>query len=291
MTQVDASFDRLTQVVANRESRDRNYHEMVTTYYQLVNDLYCAGWGESHHIVPMAPEQTLADAHAAAEQQLAEQAGLGPGMTALDVGSGVGGPALAIARHSGAHVTGIDLSPLRVSCARERAEREGIDDRASFVEGDAQDMAFPTGSFDVTYSLQAICHAPDKKRVHAEMFRVLKSAGLSLGYDWLAADNLSASEIERYIEPICRFHGLSHLSTPGELHAALTDAGFNAVHVESSQGPGMERAWTYLDDLTRETQDSEDPLVAFMSQGVQVLCEAARAGAFLIVGWTGRKPA
>src|SRR6516165_3573668 len=46
-------------------------------------------------------------------------AALRPGVRVLDVGSGIGGAAFHLARHFGAAVTGIDLSPEMIHIARE----------------------------------------------------------------------------------------------------------------------------------------------------------------------------
>src|SRR3954453_13873674 len=48
---------------------------------------------------------------------------LRPGVRVLDVGSGIGGAAFHLAREYGASVTGVDLSPVMVDIAQERARR------------------------------------------------------------------------------------------------------------------------------------------------------------------------
>ena len=46
----------------------------------------------------------------AATAELAEMAGIGPAMSVLDVGSGLGGPARVLAAARGCRVVGVDLS-------------------------------------------------------------------------------------------------------------------------------------------------------------------------------------
>ena len=79
-------------------------------------------------------------------------------MRILDVGCGVGGPALTIAAHTGAHVTGVDLVSGRVAIAMERAS-----DPTDFVVGDMLDLPFDDNSFDGAYSFEAICHVPTRR--------------------------------------------------------------------------------------------------------------------------------
>src|SRR5947209_5732521 len=69
----------------------------------------------------------------------------------LDVGSGTGALAFAIAeRNSGGRVVGIDPSEEYVAYA---ASRNLFPNRASFEVGDAQQLHFPDASFDAVLSL------------------------------------------------------------------------------------------------------------------------------------------
>jgi SAM-dependent methyltransferase len=72
------------------------------------------------------------------------------GKRALDVGTGTGVLALLLAR-GGAQVTATDLSPSAVACARENAERLGLDARIEVLEADL----FPPGRFDLV-----VCNPP-----------------------------------------------------------------------------------------------------------------------------------
>ena len=76
---------------------------------------------------------------------VAEVAGLAPGR-ALDVGCGEGADAVWLAR-SGWTVTAIDISDVAVSRAREAAELAGV--AVEWVCGDALQISFPAGSFDL----------------------------------------------------------------------------------------------------------------------------------------------
>ncbi|WP_405576364.1 SAM-dependent methyltransferase [Streptomyces sp. NBC_01092] len=291
MTQVSLDhYQRLAS--ADDTVRGDNYRELVTSYYELVTDLYLTGWGESHHFAPLTSGGSLADAVVARQMFLADRAGLAPGMTVLDVGSGVGGPALNIAERTGAHVTGLDLSSKRIGHARELTRQRGLLDRAEFVEGDAMDMPFADGTFDVAYAFEAICHSADKDRVHAEVARVLKPGGMSIGYEWLAADGLSTEDVHRLIDPICRYHAMPHLSTPGQLTEQLRGAGFTDIEVGDPEAAGnLTATWDYLDQMADvgETPDAP-PLLRFMCEGARALTRGAREGAFVIEFWQARKP-
>jgi demethylmenaquinone methyltransferase / 2-methoxy-6-polyprenyl-1,4-benzoquinol methylase len=100
----------------------------------------------------------------------AELANVRAGSTALDVATGTGDLAIALARR-GAEVTGSDFAPAMLEIARRKAP--GL----TFEQGDALDLAYDDGAFDaVTVGFGARNFA-DLDRGLAEMARVTKSGG------------------------------------------------------------------------------------------------------------------
>ena len=93
------------------------------------------------------------------------------GGTVLDVGTGTGRAALALAR-AGATVTGIDASGQMLRVARERAGRMGLAVR--FDEGDAHALPFEDRAFDVCVSLRVLMHTPGWRTCIGELCRVAR---------------------------------------------------------------------------------------------------------------------
>lgn len=94
------------------------------------------------------------------------------GKRILDVGTGTGRAAVALARR-GAVVTGVDASSemLRVARTRARDEQLSID----FQEVDAHRLTFPDRAFDRTVCLRLLMHVPDWRTAIAELCRVTDS--------------------------------------------------------------------------------------------------------------------
>ena len=92
----------------------------------------------------------------------------------LDVATGSGNAALAAARR-GCAVVGVDYVPELLARARQRAEAEGVE--AEFVEGDAENLPFEDGSFDVVSSVFGAMFAPDPERTASELLRVTRPGG------------------------------------------------------------------------------------------------------------------
>jgi len=77
--------------------------------------------------------ESLEEAQAAKRRHIAAKLCLHrPGLDVLDIGSGWGGTALALARDHGARVTGITLSQEQLAESRARAAAEGLTDRVRF---------------------------------------------------------------------------------------------------------------------------------------------------------------
>lgn len=102
---------------------------------------------------------------------------LGPGSTLVDLGCGMAGPALWMARESGAHLVGVDLSAAAVEQAGIRAAELGLAERARFVVGSFAESGLEAGSADGVMSEDALQYAPDKQAAMAEAARILRRGG------------------------------------------------------------------------------------------------------------------
>jgi SAM-dependent methyltransferase len=103
------------------------------------------------------------------------------GVRILDVACGAGQTALPLARR-GNTVTGIDIASNLIAEASRRAQVEGLPVR--FDEGDAEDLPYADGSFDVVFSLIGAMFAPQPQKVAAEMARVCRPGGRIIMGNW-----------------------------------------------------------------------------------------------------------
>jgi ubiquinone/menaquinone biosynthesis C-methylase UbiE len=97
------------------------------------------------------------------------------GERVLDVACGTGNTALMV-RARGAAVTGLDLTPELLAVAQKRAAEEGYGD-ITWKVGDAEDLPFPDGTFDIVVSSCGLMFAPDQQKVADEVARVTKRGG------------------------------------------------------------------------------------------------------------------
>ncbi|KAJ2463947.1 Delta(24)-sterol C-methyltransferase, partial [Coemansia sp. RSA 2322] len=170
------------------EARASKYKTLTNTYYNLVTDFYEYGWGESFHFARRSKGESFRDSIRRQEQYLFGNAQIRPGMKVLDVGCGVAGPARECIRFTGAHVTGLNNNDYQIQRANIYAAKYKQQDYSTFVKGDFMDMPFEDNTFDVTYSIEATCHAPVLKDVYSQMYRVLKPGGTFAIYEWCVTD-------------------------------------------------------------------------------------------------------
>ncbi|MEM8961963.1 MAG: bifunctional demethylmenaquinone methyltransferase/2-methoxy-6-polyprenyl-1,4-benzoquinol methylase UbiE [Acidobacteriota bacterium] len=131
---------------------------------------------------------------------------LGADARVLDLATGTGDVALAVARHHvDAEVVGIDPSIEMLEVGRDKVDRVGVDQRVRLDLGDAQNLPFEDNSFDATTIAFGIRNVPDRARALAEMARVTKTGGR------VAILELSEPR-SGWIAPLARFH--IHRLTP-----------------------------------------------------------------------------
>jgi ubiquinone/menaquinone biosynthesis C-methylase UbiE len=153
------------------------------------------------------------------------------GERVLDIGSGPGFLAAAIADQTGTHgqVVGVDISQQMVDRASQRNSREWL----SYQCADAAKLPFEDNQFDVVVSIQVAEYVPDIKAFTSEVYRVLKPGGRGLilatdweGICWHSAHPDRMAKILRAFGPHCADSKL-----PRTLTARLREAGLSVDDV------------------------------------------------------------
>jgi demethylmenaquinone methyltransferase/2-methoxy-6-polyprenyl-1,4-benzoquinol methylase len=108
----------------------------------------------------------------------------------LDVAGGTGDVAFRAAQASGAgfRAAVCDINADMLAVGRDRAAKRHLDDRVSFVEGNAEALAFPDRSFDGYTIAFGIRNVPRIDLALAEAFRVLKPGGRILCLEFSSVD-------------------------------------------------------------------------------------------------------
>ncbi len=189
-------------------AHEAEYHANMVTMLELI-------WGKGY----MAPGGTGNVA------KLLE--GTEPsGKLILDIGCGIGGPAMDMVRLHGAHVVGIDLEAPLINRARSDAREAGLHEHCKFQHVQPGPLPFPDASFDIVVSSGAVTQTPDKPTLFSEVCRVLRPGGFFRCYEWMRSD-------EEYSEDMLYWFKLEELTydmqTLEQYGALLRESGFEDV--------------------------------------------------------------
>jgi len=163
-------------------------HEAVREYYaeRITKEAPCCGsssdcCSSESSLYPVDLLSTLPEGESTVSYGCGDPitlASLQPGQTVLDLGSGAGLDCFFAARQVGesGRVIGVDMTPEMLERANASAGRLGMKN-VEFRQGYLEDLPVESGTVDVVISNCVINLSPDKARVFAEAFRVLKPGG------------------------------------------------------------------------------------------------------------------
>src|SRR4030081_454548 len=99
-----------------------NEKHRIVEHYDIVSPYYESLWGEHiHHGYWIRGDETKEKALSQLVEHLADTVRIERGSKILDVGCGIGGSSIYLAKKYKAEVTGITISPVQVEMARKRA--------------------------------------------------------------------------------------------------------------------------------------------------------------------------
>jgi SAM-dependent methyltransferase len=183
---------------------------------------------------------------------------LRPGEVVVDLGSGAGLDSFLAARQVGAtgRVIGIDMTGAMLEKARENARKGGFEN-VEFRQGIIEELPLEDESVDVILSNCVINLSPEKQRVFAEAYRVLKPGGRIMVSDVVLEQPLP----EKVLQSVDAYIGcVSSASLREEYLETIRRAGFSEVRVEREacfgdaidlDDPQITGAMEFL-DVTRE---------------------------------------
>src|SRR5439155_2783507 len=154
-------------------------------------------------------------------------AGVKPGETVLDLGSGGGIDCFLAAREvgPGGHVIGVDMTPAMIERARANAVKSGVTN-VEFRLGEIEHLPVADGSIDLVISNCVINLSPDKPAVFREALRALKPGGRLAVSDLVLTRPLSQqarNDVELYVGCV------AGALLKDEYLDAMRSAGFGAV--------------------------------------------------------------
>lgn len=137
----------------------RDVFDQVATRYDLMNDLMSLG------------------VHRLWKSALIERLGPHSGMKLIDVGGGTGDIAFRFIEAGGGRVCVCDINDEMLGVGRDRAMDRGIVEGIEWINGDAEKLPVPDGSFDAYTTAFCIRNVTRIEKALREARRVLKPGG------------------------------------------------------------------------------------------------------------------
>lgn len=200
-------------------------------------------WTEDAGPAWVAERQRLDERLLPLTRVLVDALELEAGEHVLDVGCGVGGSSLELARAvgSGGHVLAVDISASMLDAARTRPAEESASP-ITWLEADAQTHAFEPGAFDAVASRFGVMFFDDPIRAFANLRLALRDGGRFVflcwqeprANPWFFAGVDELRDLLDFPEaPTPNSPGPFGLADANRTHALLDGAGFSAVEIDA----------------------------------------------------------
>jgi SAM-dependent methyltransferase len=187
-----------------------------------------------------------------------ERAGLRPGESVLDLGTGTAALAARAEAAVGADggVVAVDISPEMLALAQERAERDGL--RYLLREGRAEAIPADDNAFDAVLASLSLMYVIDRPGAAREIARVLRPGGRLVAAVWAgpeACDIVRFQQIAGSFAPTPPVPGVGPgaLADPSAFLSDLAAAGIEAsveAEILGFEFPDFASAWDVLAGVT-----------------------------------------
>lgn len=203
--------------------------------------------------------------------KLVELAEIGPGQKVLDIATGIGEPAITVARTVGikGSVTATDISPEMLAIGKERAQHEGIKN-IEFIEGDAENVDLPSSYFDAAVCRWGLMFLSNLSAALNNIHGSLAPGGRLAVAVWAEPTkvpqlNLPMTIVRQELRlplPPQGLPGPFSLADLNDLRNSLLQAGFRGIRSDKIQ---VTFEFDSAEDYVRFTQDIAAPVNAMLS--------------------------
>jgi tocopherol O-methyltransferase len=238
-----------------RKTDIRLHYDLTTLFYRLLwgrhihHGLWDAdvdGTGAEHRLTAPQAAQRLTE-------RLSALAGIRKNEFVLDVGCGMGGSSIHLAKTLDCRVTGVTLSPFQKFWARSAARWHGVQKSVDFKCQDAEKSEFANSAFDVIWSVECTEHLFDKAAFFKKGAQWLKPGGRMAICAWLAGDDPLDEDAIQQVYKVCEGFFCPSLASRQDYSHWFSDAGLASVHFEDWT-QHVTRTWELCIDRVRQSR-------------------------------------
>jgi tocopherol O-methyltransferase len=203
----------------------RAHYDLSTVFYRLL-------WGPHlHHGLWRGAESSwVAQVHLT--EKLAELAGIQRGESLLDVGCGMGGSSIHLAKTLGCRAEGVTVSRFQRRWASLSALWHQVSRKTRFRCLDVEQAVFVPALFDVVWSIECTEHLFDKPQFFQNAAKWLKPGGRMGICAWLAGEDLRNEVQIQQVKDVCEGFFCPSLGTSSDYVSWMENSGLQMMHVE-----------------------------------------------------------
>lgn len=211
----------------------RSHYDLATPFYRLLwgPHIHHGLWSEEDaaravpRVAPRRAQEHLTDT-------LAGLAGIGTGERVLDVGCGMAGSSIRLARRFGCDVTGITLSGVQQRWGRLAARWAGVGRRVEIRRADAETVDVAPGTYDVVWSVECTEHLFDKPAFFRRAAEWIRPGGRMVIAAWLASEEAEEPRHRAAVEAVCDAFLCPSLGSLSDYRSWMTAAGLEIARTE-----------------------------------------------------------
>ena len=268
--------------------------QVIRFHYDLSTLFYRFFWGPHIHHGLWQADESPHVAQLKLTETLASRAGIEPGARVLDIGCGMGGSSIHLAKEKQCQVTGVTISPVQRRWASLSARWHGVNKNADFLCANAEAVEFPDETADIVWSIECTEHLFDKPRFFERLAQWLKPGGRVAICAWLAGPDMTDEARRKEVEDVCEGFFCPSLGAMDDYRNWMTQAG---LEVETSEDWTSQvlKTWEICDSRVRRSgvrrlaQLIDRDTVMFLDRFKTIL-EAYRSGAMQYGCLVARKP-
>lgn len=206
-----------------KKSTIRSHYQLGTLFYRLL-------WGPHIHHGLWDGDESAYVAQCQLTDALAEMGDITAQDSIVDIGCGMGGSAIRLAKQRGCSVTGITLSPVQRRWAAVSSRIKRASGQTRFLAADAELVDFSDHSFDVMWSVECTEHLFDKPAFFQRASRWLRPGGRMAICVWFQGEDTTAEGHREQVEEVCHRFICPSLATRADYANWMIANGLQITH-------------------------------------------------------------
>lgn len=225
---------------------------IVQWHYDLSTPFYRLLWGPHIHHGLWDADESPGKAQVHLTEALADLAGITDGLSLVDIGCGMGGSSIHLARTRNCSATGVTISPLQRRWASISSTLQRSGSRTKFLQADAEKVVFDAHSFDIVWSIECTEHLFDKPAFFRKAAEWLRPGGRMAICAWLAGEHLDTPDKEQQVFDVCEGFFCPSLGSAQDYMSWMRDAGLE-IDIWHDWTTRVARTWDVCESRVRRS--------------------------------------